>query len=612
MDVGCNQRFRQKGSCVARAGSALLLTLLLLLAAAVAAQAAPLGRRAVSKQRSSSGSHRARSTSKKAKKKRPTVLRVGEFNGVKGEYTSIQAAINAAEEGDWILIGPGDYKQTETQKIETKYGDGVAGADILVTKPNIHIRGMNRNEVMIDGTKPGSPECSSAKADQIFGPEEEGGWRGNNGVVVYKANGVTLQNFSTCNFLGYNHGGDSVWFDGGGSSGHQNIGSWWGEYLTSTSTYWEGREKPSDEYGIYASNTYGPGYFTNTYANNMSDSSYYIGACPNCNVIINKGHAEDSDLGYSGSNSGGHLIIENSEFKNNEEGVATQSQNNDDAPSPQEGLCPKGEENKYESKGELPSGALAHAQRKNICWILYHNKIIDNNNGATPTNSGAPGLVGTGATIAGGRNDLVADNAFEGNDAWGILILPYPGVNETPENQGGSYEIPKEDYCRGGVGEEVDEKYECLYEPSANEVEGNVFADNGSFGNPSNGDIGEVADPSAETTNDCWHENVDAAQLEDEPTSEPKAIQKTHGTCGGVNTGGEPASSVLTAQAACDSQLLAECPSVPGEDYPRTSEVKMPTPPQEAGMANPCEGLPKAPKDRWCRDGHPIKYKHWG
>ena len=91
---------------------------------------------------------------------------------------------------------------------------------------------------------------------------------------------------------------------------------------------------------MYASNTYGPGIFNHTYANNMSDSGYYIGACPDCNSTINHGHAENNDLGYSGSNSGGHLTIKNSEFDNNEEGVATQSQNNDDAPSPQDGDLP--------------------------------------------------------------------------------------------------------------------------------------------------------------------------------------------------------------------------------------------------------------------------------
>ena len=40
------------------------------------------------------------------------VLRVGTFHGVAGQYRTIQAAVDAAKPGDWILIGPGDYKTT--------------------------------------------------------------------------------------------------------------------------------------------------------------------------------------------------------------------------------------------------------------------------------------------------------------------------------------------------------------------------------------------------------------------------------------------------------------------------------------------------------------------
>ena len=504
------------------------------------------------------------------------VLRVGTFEGIPGEYSSIQEAVDAAKPGNWILIAPGDYKQSETQTIPGAEGDDLAGADILVRTPDIFIRGMNRNTVMIDGTKPGSPECSAAESDQIFGPPEGSAYLGNNGIVVYKASGVHLSNFSTCNFLGSEHGGDSIWFDGGGSSGKQEIGSWWGTYLSATSTYWGGTEKPSDEYGLYASNTYGKGLFNHTYANNMSDSGYYIGACPNCNTTINHGIAEDSDLGYSGSNSGGHLIIENSLFKDNEEGVATQSQNNDDAPSPQEGLCPEGATNPKEPAG---------AQRKNICWIMIKNVVTENNNGATPTSEGAPGLVGTGMTIAGGRNDLVADNVFSHNDAWGIALLPYPAVEAPPP------QIPESDHCRGGIGTGSGETYVCDYDDFANEVEGNKFSDNGSYGNPTNGDIGEVSDP--ETEGNCWHGNTDNGG---EPTSYPLEIQTTHGTCGQPNTG-EAATSVLGVQTLCDSQLVASCPSVPGEEYPRSSEVKLMALPAEPSMRNPCAGVPANP---WC------------
>lgn len=501
------------------------------------------------------------------------VLRVGSYNGKPGQYASIQEAVDAAHPGDWILIGPGDYKEASSRVPSGAMGDDIAGASVLITTPKLHVRGMDRNAVMIDGTKPGSPQCSAQESDQTFGPAEGGGFAGNNGVVVYKASGVRLQNFSTCNFLGSNRGGDAIWFDGGGASGKQAIGSWYGSYLSATSTYWGGPEKPSDEYGIYASNTTGRGVFDQTYANNMSDSGYYLGACPDCNATINHGHAENNDLGYSGSNSGGHLTIKNSEFDNNEEGVATQSQNNDDAPSPQDGLCPNGATNP-----KAPAGA----QRTNVCWVMTHSRVLNNNNGATPTHPSAPGLVGTGMSIAGGRHDLVIGNTIANNNAWGVLLVPYPAT-ETP---------PPVANCNGGVGSGSGETYVCYFDDFANEIAGNTFSHNGSYGNPTNGDIGEVSNP--EPDGNCWHDNVAAGG--GTPSSTPQTIQSTHGTCGQPNSG-EPPSSVLSVQATCDSQLLAPCPPVPGEEYPRSTDVKMMPLPQEKSMPNPCAGVPENP---WC------------
>ena len=39
------------------------------------------------------------------------MLRVGTYKGVKGKFKSIQAAVNKARPGDWILVGPGDYHE---------------------------------------------------------------------------------------------------------------------------------------------------------------------------------------------------------------------------------------------------------------------------------------------------------------------------------------------------------------------------------------------------------------------------------------------------------------------------------------------------------------------
>ena len=519
----------------------------------------------------------------------PKVLRVGTYKAKRGQYATLQAALKVAQPGDWILIGPGDYKQSSQQAIGG-FGDDRAGADVLVTTANIHIRGMDRNRVVIDGTKPGSPQCSSKEADQNFGaPEgEEKGiklYAGNNGVVVYKTSGVWLQNFTACNFIGSNSGGDAIWFDGGASTGEQHLGSWWGEYVSATSTYWAGQQpQPSAKYGVYASNTFGPGIYNRAYASNMADAGVYIGACPDCNTTINHSRFEFNALGYSGSNSGGHLRIENTEFDNNQEGVATTSQNNDDQPAPQEGLCPKGAENP-----SPPAGA----QRKDICWVMIPSRIVENHDAASPRSSSAPGLLGTGMTAAGGRNDLIAENTFSGNKAWGMLILPYPGVEEKPPPQILA-KFP-EDECRGGTKAEVEGKHECIFEPWASEVEKNTFTKNGGYGHVSNGDIGEVAAAEPAQKIDCWHGNTGEG-LSGEPTSEPKAIQKTHGTCSEKDIGGESLASPLAAQATCDSQLLAECPGAPGVSYPR-EETKMMPLPKEPSMPNPCIGVPF---NAWC------------
>ncbi|MCV7090863.1 hypothetical protein [Mycobacterium interjectum] len=234
----------------------------------------------------------------------PAVLLVGSYQGIPGRYSSIQAAVDAAHPGDWVLIGPGDYHETGNRVPSGAVGDDAAGAAVLVTTPGIHIRGMDRNGVALDGTRPGASSCSSAAADQDPGPLDANGVpAGRNGLIVFKVSGVSVENLTACNFLaGDLTPGDEIWFDGGGSSGAQQIGSWRGAFLSATSTY-NGGPNQSAQYGIYASNTYGPGLFTQVYANNMADAAFYIGACPDCNTILDHAHGQNSAQGYSGTNS---------------------------------------------------------------------------------------------------------------------------------------------------------------------------------------------------------------------------------------------------------------------------------------------------------------------
>src|SRR5882724_13166171 len=84
---------------------------------------------------------------------RAAVLRVGTWKGRAGEYTSIQDAVDAAHPGDWILIAPGDYHERADYRGSGPATEG--GAGVMIRTPNIHLRGLDRSRVIVDGTKPG-------------------------------------------------------------------------------------------------------------------------------------------------------------------------------------------------------------------------------------------------------------------------------------------------------------------------------------------------------------------------------------------------------------------------------------------------------------------------
>ncbi|MDQ6617376.1 MAG: hypothetical protein M3083_22170 [Actinomycetota bacterium] len=283
----------------------------------------------------------------------PRALLVGRWKGTAGQYPSIQAATNAARPGDWVLVGPGDYRTPSTTP-----------AGVLVTTPGIHLRGMDRNAVVVDGSKPGSTAaCGVGVSAQDFGPAGQG----RNGVEVLRASGVTVENLTICNFLSGagGHNGNQLWFNGADGSGQVGLGAYRAAYVTATSTFFSGSGRPMALYGIFVSNSGGPGLIQHTAANNMGDSAFYVGACGDCHAVLDDAHGSHSALGYSGTNSGGHLVIERSEFNDNLAGIVPNSLNNDDAPPPQNGACPRG--------AIGPTGTHS-------CTVIRDNFVHDNNN----------------------------------------------------------------------------------------------------------------------------------------------------------------------------------------------------------------------------------------
>jgi len=143
------------------------------------------------------------------------VLRVGTANGRAGDFTSIQEAVDAASPGDWILIAPGDYHERGDYTHALPGGDA-AGA-VLITKPNLHLRGLDRNKVIVDGTKPGAAACDASPDAQDLGPlDGDSQPSGRNGIEVFEVDGVTIENLTACNFLtGAHGGGNQIWWNGG-------------------------------------------------------------------------------------------------------------------------------------------------------------------------------------------------------------------------------------------------------------------------------------------------------------------------------------------------------------------------------------------------------------
>jgi len=273
-------------------------------------------------------------------------------------------------------------------------------------------------------------------------------------------------------------------------------------------------------------------------------------------------HAQNSALGYSGSNSGGRLVIEDSVWDHNRAGIVPNSLANDDLPSPQDGACP-----------DDPTAS---------CTIIRNNLVFSNDNPNVPSlGLTAVAPIGTGIELSGGRNDTVVGNLVADNGAWGILVHDYP---DTSPSEGSPL------YCAGGIpGTPTPFGTACYFAAFGNRVERNLLVRNGGFGNPGNADLADATVPVP--VQNCFVRNV--AIPGGTPTSAPPSIQDPSvlGSCG------EPSpidTSALLAEIACAGLGLCFA----GETYPQpTGVVMLPIPRDLPTMPDPCAGVPANP---WC------------
>ena len=259
------------------------------------------------------------------------VLEVGKGS----EYETIQSAVDAAKAGDLVLINSGVYNESVT-----------------ITTPYLTIRGKDRNGVIIDGE-----------------------FMRENGIQIYEADGVSVENLSVRNF--------------------SLNGVYWNNskgYKASQVTAYN-----NGDYGVYAFNST-DGIFEKIYASGHPDSGIYIGQCYPCNALIYDSVVEGNALGYSGTNAGGHLYIYNNIWRDNMSGIIPNTLDSE--------LNPPGRET-----------------------TIVGNLVVDNNNYEAPANRFGLVAQGMGIVMPGRVGDIVEKNIVINHDKYGLVASPMLDVN---------------------------------------------------------------------------------------------------------------------------------------------------------------------------------------
>jgi hypothetical protein len=403
----------------------------------------------------------------------------GDTLNVPDDYDTIQEAVDAAAPGDLVLLEPGTYEEAVT--VETD---------------ELTIRGLDRNEVILDGN-----------------------FELDNGIRVAGANGVAIENMTARN---YTQNG----FFWTGVEGYR------GSYLT---TYRIG------DYGVYAYDST-QGLLEHSYASGSPDAGFYIGQCYPCDAVIDDVVSEFNGLGYSGTNSGGNLLIVNSTFRNNRAGIVPNS-------------------GSYE---------LCYPERETT---IVGNIVHSNSNAETPAIDVAFDAQGNGILVAGGTHNTIERNLVYDHDLTGIGLVPFPetdanDVAPPPEND----DMPCSEARNLPTADPADIPETVLWNPRGNEVVGNVIEESGLADIA----VGSLVDVSG--FENCFADNEHA-------TSAPTDLE-TLAPCDGEGSGD-------WASGALDfAPFLAEKP--PSGDY-KTSPEPEPQdnmPDAENAPANPATSVP--------------------
>ncbi|MCC5947587.1 MAG: right-handed parallel beta-helix repeat-containing protein [Nitriliruptoraceae bacterium] len=186
------------------------------------------------------------------------------------DHPTIQNAVDAADPGDLVLVGPAP--QTDEHRAED--GRYVYRETVEITTPSLTLRGTDRNEVIVD-------------AEHVR----------DNAIATFGADGVVVENLTARNATG-----NGIYWT--------SVRGYRGSYLTAVN---------NGIYGIYAFDST-DGVFEHSYASGSADAGFYIGQCDPCDGVIRDSIAEWNGLGYSGTNAS-DVILVGSTWRHNVAGI---------------------------------------------------------------------------------------------------------------------------------------------------------------------------------------------------------------------------------------------------------------------------------------------------
>ncbi|GAA1621850.1 right-handed parallel beta-helix repeat-containing protein [Leucobacter chromiireducens] len=267
------------------------------------------------------------------------------------DVATISEAVAAVQEDGLVLVGPGVYRE-----------------EVLVETPGVTIRGLDRNDTVVD-----------ADGKRPYG-------------IVGVADGITIENLTVtgATFYGVLITGmhsDEAGPTARGSSDYTSLDP---DEFPPLQRFLVDRVTAYNNglYGIYAFDA-NNGVIRNSYASGSADSGFYVGQCRECNILVENNRAADNAVGFENANASDSVWVIGNDFSGNRIGMTFLS-------NYQEAFAP---------------------QREN--WVAG-NIVTDNVSSESPSH--AQGGWGIGIGLSGASENSFERNLIAGNPTAGVLL----------------------------------------------------------------------------------------------------------------------------------------------------------------------------------------------